>query len=104
MIIALTSAATITLPFPEHRVDGVVDWQVTPGSAITFSWNPDGLPGQLYCLNVQATATSRVLTFGTNMKSTGTLTTGTDATKQFNVLFKSDGQNLSELSRTAAIA
>lgn len=106
MIYQLTSAATVAIDPStfEHRVDGVQAMAVTPGSDITFTWNPDNLPGQEYNLLITTTGvTSRTLTFSTNFKTTGTLATGTTAGKQFLMKFMSDGQNLVEVSRTAAM-
>lgn len=59
--------------------------------------------GQMITLVIQATATSRTLTFGTPCKTTGTLATGT-ASALFTITFISDGTNLSEVSRTAALS
>lgn len=50
-----------------------------------------------------ADTTSRTLTFGTNFKTTGTLATGTVASKVFTINFIGDGTNLNEVSRTAAM-
>jgi hypothetical protein len=47
--------------------------------------------------------TSRTLTFGTNFKTTGTLSTGTASGKVFTVNFIGDGTNLNETSRTTAM-
>jgi hypothetical protein len=50
-----------------------------------------------------ANTTSRTLTFGTNFKTTGTLATGTVASKVFTISFIGDGTNLNEVSRTTAM-
>ena len=47
--------------------------------------------------------TTYTLTFGTNFKSTGTLATGTVSAKVFVISFVSDGTNLNETCRTAAM-
>lgn len=47
--------------------------------------------------------TSRILTFGTGFKPTGTLATGTTASRVYVVTFVSDGTNLYEASRTVAM-
>jgi hypothetical protein len=60
-------------------------------------------PGQRVTLIVQATATSRTLTFGSPFKKTGTLVTGT-ASALFVIEFVSDGTNLCESNRTAALS
>jgi hypothetical protein len=48
--------------------------------------------------------TSRVITFGTGFKAVGTLATGTTTNRQFVVSFVSDGTNMIETGRTAAMA
>lgn len=61
-------------------------------------------PGQFLTLIFQATSSSRTITFGAPFKSTGTLATGTDATKTFTVSFVGDGTSYHEVARTAASA
>ncbi len=56
-----------------------------------------------FVIVITSGATSRTVTFGTGFKSTGTLATGTDADRRFVFQFISDGTNLLEVSRTAAI-
>jgi hypothetical protein len=56
-----------------------------------------------FVIVITSGATSRTVTFGTGFKSTGTLATGTDADRRFVFQFISDGTNLVEVSRTAAI-
>jgi hypothetical protein len=56
-----------------------------------------------YVIVITSGATSRTVTFGTGFKTTGTLATGTDADRRFVFHFISDGANLVEVSRTAAI-
>jgi hypothetical protein len=56
-----------------------------------------------YVIVISSGATTRTVTFGTGFKSTGTLATGTDADRRFVFQFISDGTNLVEVSRTAAI-
>lgn len=51
----------------------------------------------------QTTATSRTITFGSGFKPVGTLATGTTSARVFVLTFVSDGTNLYEASRTAAI-
>jgi hypothetical protein len=48
--------------------------------------------------------TSYTITFGTGFKPTGTLATGTSSARIFVVNFISDGTNLYEAGRTAAMA
>jgi hypothetical protein len=56
-----------------------------------------------FVIVITSGASSRTVTFGTGFKSTGTLATGTDADRRFVFQFISDGTNLVEVSRTAAI-
>lgn len=105
MIVPLTSAATIAVPAPDHRPDGVCVYQLTPASALQLNWTPDGLPGQQYVFKIVTSGVSSyVVTFGTNFIKTGTLATGTTTAQTFSVSFYSDGQNLIEQCRTAAAA
>lgn len=52
---------------------------------------------------VTSGTTSRIVTFGTGFKATGTLLTGTASNRRFVVTFVSDGTQLLETSRTIAI-
>lgn len=54
-------------------------------------------------LILTASASSFVVTFGAGFKPTGTLATGTTASRVFVVSFVSDGTNLYETSRTVAM-
>lgn len=103
MIIQLV-ATVVAIPTVEHRVDGAVVWQLTPTASQSLTFAPDGLPGQIYTLKVVTSGTSSfTLTFSTGFKTTGTLATGTTDAKVFTVTLISDGQQLNELSRTAAM-
>lgn len=106
MIISLPSAATIAITPStiEHRVDGAVVFQNTPGVAQAITFQPDGLPGQLYIFKFYTSGTtSYTTTFSTGFLTTGTLASGTTDAKTFMVTCVSDGQKLTELSRTAAM-
>lgn len=105
MIQILPASATPSLNTNvEHRTRGCTVFQHTPASAETITAVPDGLPGQLYCLKIITSGTSSyVLTFSTNFKTTGTLTTGTADAKVFQIFFESDGVVLNEVARTAAM-
>lgn len=52
---------------------------------------------------VQTNTSAKTMTFGTGFKPVGTLALGTVASRQFSVEFVSDGTNLIETSRTAAM-
>jgi hypothetical protein len=102
MIIPLTSAATVQLPRPEHRVDGAVVYTITPGEAMTINGFADGYCGQIYILRVVTSGTDAfVVTLGSNFIKTGTLSTGTTSARYFSITFYSDGHSLIELARTA---
>ena len=58
--------------------------------------------GSLVYLIIDANTSACTITFGTGFRVTGTLATGTDATKFFVICFVSDGTKLCEISRTAA--
>lgn len=102
MIQQLTSAATVSLDANvEHRTEGMQIFQITPGVDMTINTVPDGLPGQIYVLEVITSGTtSYTITFGTNFIKTGTLATGTTSARYFSVSFYSDGKNLIECART----
>jgi hypothetical protein len=53
---------------------------------------------------VTSGASSFVVTFGTGFKPVGTLATGTTTARAFTIEFMSNGTNLREVSRTAAMA
>ncbi len=103
-MIQLLVPGTVAVPLPEHRVAGAVINQLTPTASQSLTQEPDGLPGQLYVFKIITSGTSSfTLTFSTGFKVTGTLATGTADAKQFDILFVSDGQQLNELCRTAAM-
>jgi hypothetical protein len=77
-------------------------WTYTPTEASTLS-AINHAPGQFVTLTIQATGSSRTLTFGTGFGTTGTLATGTDAAKMFTIVFVSNGTYLNEVARTTAL-
>ncbi len=105
MIKRITSAATMTFPNIENRVEGAQIVQLTPTIAGQLNFTPDGLPGQIYCLQILTVGTtSYVITLAGTVRSAGTITSGTTDARLFNVFLISDGQTYSELSRTTALA
>lgn len=75
----------------------------TSNTAATI--NAATVPRAGYLLRILFTTDAtagNVITFGTNFKSTGTYTLST-ASKYYNIEFISDGTNLLELGRTAAV-
>jgi hypothetical protein len=76
---------------------------VTISADTTLTTTVPKLGSTAFVIVITSGATSRTVTFGTGFKSTGTLATGTDADRRFVFQFISDGTNLLEVSRTAAI-
>ena len=75
----------------------------TSSTAATI--NAATVPRAGYILRITFTTDAtggNVITFGTNFKTTGTYTL-TGASKYFQIVFLSDGTNLLEVSRTAAV-
>lgn len=77
---------------------------ITPTGACTFNAANGGIIGQEVTFVITTSGVSSfVLTFGTNFKSTGTLTTGTTTGKMFAFTFRCYATNLwTETSRTIA--
>ncbi len=88
----------------EHRTDSPQVFQKAISADTTLTAVPDSLPGQQYILLIVTVGTtSRTVTLGTGFKVTGTLATGTTAAKIFAITFVSDGTQLIETGRTAAM-
>jgi len=77
--------------------------QVTISAATTLTTTVPPAGTQAMVIIVTSGTTSRTVTFGTGFAATGTLATGTAANRRFVVSFVSDGTQLLESSRTAAI-
>jgi hypothetical protein len=94
---ATTGAQTLTMT-------GKRIFTITPTGACTFNAS-GGFAGQSVNIIVTTSGTaSYVLTFGTNFKSAGTLSTGTTSAKVFQVSFVcKDGTLWVEEGRTAAM-
>jgi len=76
---------------------------ITPTGACTFNAS-GGIAGQQCSFVVTTSGTTAfVLTWGTNYKTIGTLSTGTVTAKVFTVNFVYDGTNWNEQSRTTAM-
>ena len=81
------------------------------GSTITVDGNTTinatgaaGEKNKLYAIYITSNGTNYTVTFGTNIYSTGTLTTGTTSGKVFVLIFLSpDGTKYYEISRTGAL-
>jgi len=77
--------------------------QVTISAATTLTTTVPPAGTQAFVIIVTSGTTSRTVTFGDGFKATATLATGTAAARRFVVSFVSDGTQLLESSRTAAI-
>ncbi|MDE3077865.1 MAG: hypothetical protein KGJ86_20780 [Chloroflexota bacterium] len=78
---------------------------ITPSGACTFNAS-GGVANQLCTFEVLTSgSTAFTLTWGTNFKTTGTLSTGTVTGKRFNVTFRclADGITWVEIARTGAM-
>lgn len=79
----------------------VVRKQFSGSQTITTTVPPNGT---ICVLNIwKSNTTAAVVTFGTGFVSAGTLNTGTDSTKVFNVTFVAANSLLYEVSRTGAL-
>ena len=78
--------------------------KVTPNVGATYTTTVPAA-GNLRTLMILTSGTSSyTITFGTGFKSTGTLATGTTSLRVFVIHWISDGTNLYESGRTAAMA
>jgi len=96
-VLGLTSAAVIALD-----VRSAPAFKLTPGVALQINASDGGKPLEELTFFIDTVgASSYVVTFGTNFRSTGTLATGTVTLQRFVLRFVSDGIVWSEVSRTA---
>ncbi len=98
-VVVLTPGATVSL---DPTKGGT--FTLVPAQAETI--NAASVPTNSQRISIVITTsgtTSYVVTFGTNFKSTGTLTTGTVSGKVFVIDFVSDGTNFNEIARTVAM-
>jgi hypothetical protein len=119
--VTLSGGTTLTQSTPLYQTYTVVNFGsvismtflVTDGNArrivcqssTAATINASTVPRAGYLLRILFTTDvtgGNVITFGTNFKSTGTYTLST-ASKYYNIEFISDGTNLLELGRTAAV-
>ena len=77
--------------------------KVTPTANATYTTTVPAAGKQVTLLILTSGTTSRTITFGTGFKPTGTLATGTVTARVFVINWVSDGTNLYEAGRTAAI-
>jgi hypothetical protein len=78
--------------------------KVTPTANATYTTTVPVAGSRRTILILTSGTTSRTITFGTGFKAVGTLATGTVSARLFAISFISDGTNLIETGRTAAIA
>jgi hypothetical protein len=77
--------------------------KMSPTGNVTYTTAVPAAGSLRTVLILQTTTTSRTVTFGSGFKPVGTLATGTTAQRVFAVSFVSDGVNLYETGRTAAM-
>lgn len=77
--------------------------KVTPTANATYTTTVPAAGMTRRILILTTGTTSRTITFGTGFKPTATLATGTTAARVFVISFISDGTNLYEMGRTAAM-
>jgi hypothetical protein len=77
--------------------------KVTPTANATYTTTVPVAGTECHLIVLTSGTTSRTITFGTGFKAVGTLATGTTSARVFVVTWISDGTNLYEVSRTAAM-
>jgi len=77
--------------------------KVTPNATATYTTTVPAAGNRRTIIILTSGTSSYTITFGTGFKPTGTLATGTSSGKVFVVNFISDGTNLYEAGRTAAM-
>lgn len=97
---AATSATTGTMTTTLTNLSAIT---ITPTGACTFNAS-GGIAGQKCAFIITTSGTTAfTLTWGTNFKTTTTLSTGTVTAKTFTVEFVYDGTNWCEVARTTAM-
>lgn len=98
--IALTSSANVTM----YWGDGVKLFHFTPTGAVTLAAANVARAGEVFSVKITTSGTtSYVVTMGSNLRTTGALSTGTTNGKTFMLTFQSDGTYWNEISRTTAM-
>lgn len=77
--------------------------KLTPSSTATLTSTVPAAGSVRYLILVQSSTTAKTITFGTGFKPIATLALGTTASRVFVLTFVSDGTNLYEAGRTAAM-
>lgn len=78
-------------------------FKMTPAATQTLTAPVTPAGYMLVLVITTSGTTSYTLTFGTGFKATATLATGTVTAKVFTITFISDGVNMNEIARTAAM-
>ena len=78
--------------------------KVTPTASATFTTTVPAAGTECTLIILTSGTSSYTITFGTGFKATGTLATGTTSARVFVIHWISDGTNLYEAGRTAAMA
>jgi hypothetical protein len=95
---ALTPSTTVSVDFSNTATI----YTLVPAQAETINATNCATGLQKTVQITTSGTTSFVLTFSTNFRTTGTLTTGTTTAKVFNVTFLCNGTTAFEIARTAA--
>ena len=77
--------------------------KVTPTANATYTTTVPAAGTHCHILILTSGTTSRTITFGSGFKSVSTLATGTTSARVFSIGWVSDGVNLYETGRTAAM-
>jgi hypothetical protein len=103
-LVAVTTATPATTGTQSLVMTGKNVFTITPTGACTFNAS-GGFAGQAVNMIITTSGTAAfVLTFGTNFKTTGTLSTGTVTAKVFQISFVcKDGTLWIEEGRTTAM-
>lgn len=94
----LTPGTTVSVDFSLATV-----YTLTPAQAETINATNCQAGKSASIVVTTSGVTSFVLTFSTNFKTIGTLTTGTTTAKVFNLSFMCNGTTATEMSRTTAM-
>jgi len=97
-VYTLLSSGTLAMAFATNDVV-----KITPSASQTFTTTVPAAGKTKTLIILTSGTTSRTITFGTGFKPVGTLATGTTSGRVFVIHYVSDGTNLYEAGRTAAM-
>src|SRR5208337_1806037 len=95
---SLTAGSTVAMSFSAGTV-----FTLTPAQTETINASNCTAGQQASLIITTSGTTSYTLTFSTNFKTTGTLSTGTTTAKVFTISFMCNSSTATEMSRTAAM-